>query len=692
MKNEEGFSRCENKHLVLEVHKKLGWIRVVDKYSGQVWGPGSVSPTIGLLDLGHPIYGGVVSLSNAHHINITESISGNGFFLQFRGFTPVENIDVDIEIMVKVELSGLDVSVIVDKVTLEKGWKLNELQLPFMAFCLDKNDEGYLVLPRQYGEIIPSTFFSSVKPELMKAGVYPSRLRYTLNTNLERAKIWKSVTDLTSEQRKRLPWEKETIYECPTPVKPRRLTERLDSLSMAWFGAVRGKSAYIAINETFEDSHYLLSFGDPAHGEVFTISPIWLASQGQLRYPRKIKYSFIPNGTYVSMCKAYRSHTIRAGIFKSLKEKMEENPQAKKLIGAPIVRFWVMDNFAWYGVKAVSTTYKGMQKILKDMKDNLGITRALVLPAGTQKRGFDNIYPDILPLAEEPGKSSELTEACRLAKQNGYLFGLYDNYMIILMDSPSMKAGQDTLKGPKWSFEGYEINGSAIWQGGQSFSLCPKVAMRYARKNIPLISKELDGLTAYFLDITTAVSLRECCDINHPLTRREDKEYRLKMLKYISEELGMVGGSEGGVFWAMPHTHYMEGIVTHPKYGVPAPLFNLVFHDAVMSYWHIIDSYAQSMDDKLLYDLLCGNPTNWTFNDKLYWQKRSKFGEVVRIASELHKQVALDEMTNHQFLTSDYLVQKSEFSSGRQVCVNFSSSDYKTKEGKIIKTKGYLLS
>jgi len=54
------------------------------------------------------------------------------------------------------------------------------------------------------------------------------------------------------------------------------------------------------------------------------------------------------------------------------------------------------------------------------------------------------------------------------------------------------------------------------------------------------------------------------------------------------------------------------------------------------------------------------------------------------------KEVALDSMTNHRFLTEDHSVQETEFSSGRGVVVNFGDTDFKLPDEQVVRARDYL--
>ena len=59
---------------------------------------------------------------------------------------------------------------------------------------------------------------------------------------------------------------------------------------------------------------------------------------------------------------------------------------------------------------------------------------------------------------------------------------------------------------------------------------------------------------------------------------------RRELLEYLRSEIGVVGSEAGGA-WAVPYTDYFEGMAGS-EIGVSIPLFDLVFHDAVLRQRH----------------------------------------------------------------------------------------------------------
>ena len=148
----------------------------------------------------------------------------------------------------------------------------------------------------------------------------------------------------------------------------------------------------------------------------------------------------------------------------------------------------------------------------------------------------------------------------------------------------------------------------------------------------PLVREK--GYEAVFLDVVTASGPRECYHPDHLLNRLQDQQEKIKVLQYASG-LGLVVGSEDGAGWACPYLDYFEGVVMLRHFGyipgvtignwpqtfelneeyigvelnekVCAPLWDLVFHDSVVSTWRwnfTPDRYS--------------DPKWWTKHDRFY--------------------------------------------------------------------------
>ena len=107
--------------------------------------------------------------------------------------------------------------------------------------------------------------------------------------------------------------------------------------------------------------------------------------------------------------------------------------------------------------------------------------------------------------------------------------------------------------------------------------LCDSRALDYARARIPAELATRPYLCR-FIDTTTASPWNECYDPRHPMTRTESREWKMKLLDYVSHDCKLVTGSETGprcgravrgLFrgnaqpWPVPRARRRAGHATH---------------------------------------------------------------------------------------------------------------------------------
>ena len=120
-----------------------------------------------------------------------------------------------------------------------------------------------------------------------------------------------------------------------------------------------------------------------------------------------------------------------------------------------------------------------------------------------------------------------------------------------------------------------------------------------------------------------------------------------------------------------------------PREGIPVPLFNLVYHDCVIEPW-MMDRLGD--EDLMLYALLNGGAP-YLIRDGAYANTDGSFSEGVelelresirrcQVVSELHEKVAKCELVRHELLDDAGQKQRSVFSDGTIVSVDFSSGEY----------------
>ncbi|MFQ6096993.1 MAG: DUF5696 domain-containing protein, partial [Armatimonadota bacterium] len=271
-------------------------------------------------------------------------------------------------------------------------------------------------------------------------------------------------------------------------------------------------------------------------------------------------------GGYVEIAHAYRALARAKGWLKTWAEKREQFPTVDRIFGAadfkPFVLSRIMptSRFSHDGKEHVylGFTFDEVAKCAEHWRNDLGIERAYVVFAGWINGGYDVRHPDILPAAPECGGNDGLKDAFERIKRCGYLVGMHDNYQDMYEDAPSWDV--------KWlnkRADGTPKKGGN-WNGGQAWQVCAiKQVELAARKetNLPKVA-ELFQPTIYFIDTTFAWPLVTCDDPEHPMTRRDDLEWKTKLCMLAKKHFGLFGSEEGRE-WSVPCADYLEGIFGH---------------------------------------------------------------------------------------------------------------------------------
>ncbi|NOZ22587.1 MAG: hypothetical protein GXP25_16030 [Planctomycetes bacterium] len=470
---------------------------------------------------------------------------------------------------------------------------------------------------------------------------------------------------------------------------------RADKLPRRWWGSdmpffaitnIKAGYGYDCIFDTPDDVRMTVANMSRDKDAKVAIGVSWLPSMGRWRYGRKLRYRFCPTGGYVACAKAYRQYAKDTGILKTLREKMKRRPDVKLLMGAPDI--WGANGLRF----CQEAKAAGIDRMIINGSFGIKNTKAII-EMGYLASVYDN-YEDIMA-----GKSGRYGD-CKIPD-----------------DSP-LKANGKRMLGwpvhitdPKTGKTKIDPKTKKPVIKEQFYKRCSALDLPVAMKWIPR-DQEKHPRNARFLDVTTATGLRECYDPNHYCTRTKDREYKQGLARYVADELGLVLGGEHGRWWGVPYYDYWEGMQSGGFYSWPAgyvgkdlpksreeigknylkygigpyyriPFWELVFGDCVVSYWYWGDSTGHLYNvapeisyKKDLFNMLYANPP-------LYWVSqpysfkwsdpalRERLLESYRNTCKLHEQIGFDEMLSHQWLTEDRTVQKTTFSSGTFVVVNF---------------------
>ena len=457
-------------------------------------------------------------------------------------------------------------------------------------------------------------------------------------------------------------------------------------ICMAFWGVTDGQAGQMAIFETSDDAAIQMSRVD---GRL-VIAPEWDPQKQAFGYARKLRYVFFERGGHVAMAKRYRAFARQRGLLKTLEEKRRSNPNVDLLMGA--VNVWCWDRDAVSLVEEMQAA--GIQRILwsnQQSPENLRTLNGL----GVLTSRYD-IYQDVMDPAQFPN-----------------LRGIHPDWTTAAWPDDIIRGpGGQWIKG--WGVEARD--GSMIYCG----VICDRRAPDYARARVPA-DLATHPYKCRFIDTTTAAPWHECYDPRHPMTRTESKQWKMELLRYMSQDLNLVTGCETGHDASVPFLHYFEGMLSLGPYRVPdsgrrmnvlwtnvpevvakyqlgqayrLPLWELVYHDCVVAQWYWGD-YNNKLpalwDKRDLFNVLYGTPPMFMFDRKLWTQDKARFVQSYKNTCPYARQSAYAEMTDHRFLTPDRSVQQTVFANGQTVTVNFGAAAWQTPEGRRIEPMAFVV-
>jgi len=643
----------ENENLKVSVNEK-GAIQVYDKKKNVNWG--------------HEIPGWIeIILQNKkekvplQNTEVTIEKNVNSILVSFKNKQePV------FEMEVQLSLGEKHFDIEIEKVI--TSYPLSSIEYPAHILSVESGIEnGYIVAPNLQGIMIPS--------------------RYDAGFMRNGQNIWEMISDVETW------WNFES-----------------GNLNMPWFGAQKGNSAVFAHVLTSSDCTLHLvgnklvkpngettsnRQGENEGTRLSSLAPIWKASMQKFAYKRKMRVELVGNG-YVGMAKRYKQIAKKTGRFVTLQDKIENNPEIEKIIGAPDIKVYCYTNRlnnptlrAWSepilnGYSKVNTSFAQVGEMAGDLKE-LGVDKCMFLLAGWNRMGYDREHVDMWPPAEKAGGIAGLQKAAETIKSKGYLFALHDNYDDFYPDAPTFDE-KYILRDKDGS-----LHQGGIWDGGISFITCPAQRMELLNRNMKLVQEQIP-LNAYYFDVITNTSHYECYDERHPITRKEDLQYRLELLKNITDR-GLVIGGERGTDWAMPVVAFCEGLsgggtgyhrgVAY-RTGITIPLFYMVYHECVVGYWQHGTPYGrEDHANHVLHDLLCAQPSSWSIEYDQWEDLKPLIKETYDLLSPLHENTAHFAMVNHKVLSEDFMVQHSEFENGTKVWVNYGITTFKSDDFEI---------
>jgi hypothetical protein len=538
---------------------------------------------------------------------------------------------LNLSLVLTVALEDMDEDLICDAVAIEHRAKVQQLDWPKEV---DTRGADYTALPNVRGNLLPCNWPHPYNP----FGNVPNGQESLIKSDKS--------------------YIQSNLIEC---------------WSMSWWGFEKNNSAMVVIIEMSDDAAY--KFDHPAGGPT-VIGPRWLASLGAFRYPRSARFCFIDKGNYVDMAKRYRKYVMNTGQFVSLKEKIAQDSLVADLIGTPQLRQHVLTNIKpdsyRYNLNKKENrenyhvnTFDQLAQRLNNLKA-AGINRVFVTLAGWPFKGYDRQHPDVLPPAPDAGGWAGIKRWINTCKEFGDLYVFHDQYRDYYHDAPSYDSQfavhEETNTGDADVFPGTRFGGwkegyipfMDYWDGGKQTYLDAGFALGHLKLNYELMFKHGIKTEGSYLDVFGYVPPTEDFNPEHPLTRSGAMAGRAACFHWVRNNLGIVG-TEAGSDWTIPYVDF----VTQAKQGsvIPVPLYELVYHDAVMAPEGGTEDYLRCL-------LNGGYPT---VPRDIHDEKEMK---ILKTIIALHKRVALLEMTNHEFLDKDHNKERTTFSDGTTITID----------------------
>lgn len=635
----------ENSLLRVTVSGATGCCEVLEKQTGTRWTCDPVDGAAGELILRHRETRRPIMLRLGRHSRVTlQRRSASAVTLVFDAFvTPDGESLPGVRVTTRLTLHPDRPEIRLEVIDAAAGRdrEMVSLQYPLRVGALETGrDEGYLVAPYRIGCIVPSGRFQ----QKVRKFAFQDDVAWSARAHLD------------------IPYH------------------GYSGLTMPWYGAVKGTSAFVAIIETIDDFRmdFLLNYNlqdrfyatdqRSPYPRMLVGSPIWMNTLGSFGYPRAVSYRFLPHGDYVDMAKTYRQYLREQGAFKSLTEKIRDNPNVEKLFGAPLFNL-IAWGYPWYtDYTAYRRTWRDIEAFAEFLHD-AGLERAFIQTWG----GYAELPPQSLPFDPKLGSLDDLRSMVRtIQEEYGYLYSSYHGYPALLE--------QEEVWRPEEAIRDRNHTMTA-WRWGRR---CSSFYLETARDNLPE-TIAVTGQQADYQDMLPH-SGGECYDARHPghpLSRRQNRHNILDVLRYV-RELGLVSGVETCMGWSVPHVDYAKGAEAGGPslFGVFAvPLFGLVYHDAVVTY-----GWTGSQEAHLRH--LAYGVLPWLGPVAEF--EKPYIGELLPFL-RFQRETALDEMTDHTYLTDALNVQRTRYASGAEVILNNSGRAYPAESGAAVPAGGVWL-
>lgn len=456
---------------------------------------------------------------------------------------------------------------------------------------------------------------------------------------------------------------------------------------MPFWGRVCDKKGFIAIVDTPYDAEMFSCFGK---NKSFLNSVNWRSSLGKLSYERKIIFRFFNKCDYNTIAKEFRNYLIENDSFVTIDEKIKKNPKVSNLIGTPVLHHGIFET-----IHPKSRYYKkgeSNQKLhakfeeravqLKKIKEN-GLENLYIHTDGWGVNGYDNKHPYVFPPSKEAGGYKGMKRLSDECKKLGYIFGIHDQYRDYYFDCVKYDE----------SLAVQNIDGTNpycdIWYGGPHTWLCSGSALKFLKDTVETFEKNNIEISGAYLDVFSVMWGDECFHKEHKITREQSIDHRRECFDYLRKKGIIVSSEEPASLMIneMDLVHHAPYAVRPQERGVAVgisvPLTNLVYHDCVFVPWIVNGVGGWGIPDgqqgKLHCILNAQTPYFSPFIDNKELLSDSLLKEEIILVKEIagiNKKLFNKEMISHCFLDNSLNRQKTTYSDGTVITVDFNKEIY----------------
>jgi len=183
-------------------------------------------------------------------------------------------------------------------------------------------------------------------------------------------------------------------------------------------------------------------------------------------------------------------------------------------------------------------------------------------------------------------------------------------------------------------------------------------------KNYKLFSYHVITTQGIYIDVIGYVPPDQDFNPEHPTTHTDAMRGQIDMMNWSRHNLGIVA-TESGADWVIPYVDVINQSGGGSK-AILVPLYQLVYHDAV------ITSFSARNQKTLLQGILVGGQPELPAAPA-----DEKSMSLIRTMMALHKRVGMLEMTKHEFLDANYKKERTTFSDGTTVTVDWDTNGFK---------------